>query len=68
MLKLCGTIMKGDELVKFLKESNNALSITNAFIKCLKHDDVIKGYNKYKIIFSSQELVSFSVDKDIHEQ
>jgi hypothetical protein len=56
-----GTSFKHADLVKFLDggEGNSAPSIINAFIHCMKYDDMIKKYHDIRLIFPAQVQVSF---------
>lgn len=51
--------MTGGDLLEFLEEGHNALSIMNAFVHCVKFDDKTKSYHQSRIIIPTKDLVSF---------
>lgn len=50
------TTMTGGDLLKFLEEGHNALSIMNAFVHCVKFDDKTKSYHQSRIIIPTKDL------------
>jgi hypothetical protein len=51
--------MTGGQLIKCLEEGDSALTIINAFVQCLKYNDLKQKYSKVRIIIPPQNLVSF---------